>query len=60
MNAIMHGSQSNIFDQESFIGFAQYYSISRLRVPTFLGSMNNALNTHVQVIVWMWFYTFFG
>ena len=33
INAIMHASQISIFDQESFIGFAQYCSISILRVP---------------------------
>lgn len=33
MNAIMHASQISIFDQESFMGFAQCCNTSMLRVP---------------------------
>lgn len=32
INAIMHANQISMFDQESFIGFAQYCNISMLRV----------------------------
>lgn len=33
MNSIIHASQIIILNQESFIGFAQYCSTSRLRIP---------------------------